>query len=807
MNYIVNRNGQNLGTFDLAEVRRRRETREFTGEELVWAEGMSQWTPIDSVLLAQPTTPPRAVPPPIPKSALKGKTNYVAIWSIVAAAIFFAGLVTFTAIKVVKFVRIAQKQMGSVGESQGVQAVSKPIAWNSNSLTVAALEPMRKAFRVRQYLDGYRNNGNRDQRWDTNAVKFIQAWIEHNFPDSGATNSPSPDELGDLLGKEGACDDPLVLTVAAVTSSELHEKARRLRRAVRNYKESKHKAYPRLYATVELAGQSSAATGRNDLDRDAVELFRQAFRDGSFLPADEPEIAEILINDWGRNFFERNSIALCLSLPEGKDFAWLRLVLAGEQHVRTGWQARGNGYADTVTQQGWKTFADEMAKGREAFEKAWKLHPERGLPAGLMVYVAMGEGGAEEMRLWFDRATQAQIDQPQAWHNMRWGLRPRWHGSHQALISLGTAAVNTRRFDTDVPRKFFDCITDVESEMDLERGEHIYGRDDIWPSLQQMYEGYVGAQSSESARNAWRSTYAAVAYLAGKDQTARKQLEALNWNPVRLTGWGKDMSLMPLEVSARTGPQGRKAKQAQEKYEAGELTEAARLYNEINAAGESDARTRELATARLAAVKNEQRLKKGEWIDFMPADENDPDWTTVWGKFTKLADGAIEVTSGKEGHLFYSRTRVGADFEIKGEFEVVRSSTKAFQAGVVMGLPDSFNSEWYGFRMKRNATEREVASFAWTWSGTQVSRRVDLNDDRNTFEFRFHDGKGDASVNGKQVLHNARPWKNMRIGDDCLAGLGAFSDANETVIRYRNIKLRRLDQVSATPKSTAETNR
>jgi hypothetical protein len=32
----------------------------------------------------------------------------------------------------------------------------------------------------------------------------------------------------------------------------------------------------------------------------------------------------------------------------------------------------------------------------------------------------------------------------------------------------------------------------------------------------------------------------------------------------------------------------------------------------------------------------------------------------------------------------------------------------------------------------------------------------------------------------------------MRLDNDCMVGLGAYSDANETVIRYRNVKLRRL---------------
>src|SRR5260370_40339383 len=105
-----------------------------------------------------------------------------------------------------------------------------------------------------------------------------------------------------------------------------------------------------------------------------------------------------------------------------------------------------------------------------------------------MVEVAMGQSEPEQMRLWFDRAIAAQIDIPLAWSSMRWALRPRWFGSLDALLALGVKAVDTKRFDTDVPRMFFDCITDIESEEQVPPGQHIHGRFDVCPHMQKMYE-------------------------------------------------------------------------------------------------------------------------------------------------------------------------------------------------------------------------------------------------------------------------------------------------------------------------------
>jgi len=208
-----------------------------------------------------------------------------------------------------------------------------------------------------------------------------------------------------------------------------------------------------------------------------------------------------------------------------------------------------------VKPEGWQGFSDHLAKARTALTKAWQLQAGRPLAPARMIEVAMGETGAEEMRTWFDRAIAAQIDYPQAWSKLRWGLRPRWSGSHEAMLALGVRAVETKRFDTDVPRKFFDCISDVESELELQPGEHIYGRPDIWPHLKEMYEGYLSEPSRAGMQPGWHSTYAVVAYLAGDYLVARKQLETVNWKPIRgnLTGWGTDLSLMPLKVAALTG--------------------------------------------------------------------------------------------------------------------------------------------------------------------------------------------------------------------------------------------------------------
>jgi hypothetical protein len=683
---------------------------------------------------------------------------------------------------------------------------AKDVLVSTNSRTEKVVNEKRRQFRVRQWVEGYRNNGQHTAAWDHDAADLMESWVASYF--GGATNLPSPQVLGDKLAADPSCDDPLVLTGAAANAIELHEKIRRLERATDVFGKSHYKAYPRFFATVELSEElGNRSTGVPGLDQKAVGFFKQAFTDGSFQLDDEEEIAELLVNGWANRFFKRQGASICEIVAQIKDYTWLARVLEGEHGIDEAWKARGNGWANSVTSQGWQGFSDHLAKAQTALTQAWKTHPERPVAPSRMISVAMGADGIPEMRTWFDRALEAQIDYPQAWSYMRWGLRPRWGGSLEAMLALGIRAVDTRRFDTDVPRKFFDFVSDVESEMELQPGEHIYGRADIWPHLQEMYEGYLVEVSQKQAQTGWRSSYSAVAFLAGRYDVARKQLEALNWSPTHenLTGWGTDLSLMPLKVAALTGAWADQVKRAESSYDRRDLTLPVQVYAELGSSSDTDERTRQFSRCRLAALKQEQQLAKGEWIELMPTDDKDPNWAFDGDKVRRLTDGALEVESGARGHGFYCRTAVGPEFEITGEFELVRSSTKDFQAGLLVGLPDNMQSHWYAFRMKRNEMEGQVASFSLRWSTRQVAQPIKLNEgSRNTFRFVLKNGRADAWVNGTQALQQACPEKNLALSRSCFLGLGAYNDMNETVIRYRNVKARRLNTGTTTASAGRE---
>jgi hypothetical protein len=725
------------------------------------------------------------------------------IWTAIGIGIFlfflFVGGFVYVIIKIASSAPFDTNHIHSFNQSnpESITIASKPIIWNNSTKTVTDEQKGNREFRLRQWVDGYEKRGQRNPQSDAEADLFIRTYIARNYGGPEASNSMSLEDESDKLANDPNCTDPLVLTLAADESLNYFDSVHRFERALAAYPNSQHKAYPQLYAAVKLAAHLGDHSDRTDaLDTSARELLAKCFADGSFTPADQQQIADIFVNGWGYTFFERNAASVCnIAKEAGPDYQWLTFTLNGEREIAAAWAARGSGYADTVSSGGWQGFNSHLAAARTDLTAAWNLHPDWPLAPERMIYVSLGDSDLQEMRTWFDRTTVAQIDYPRAWSDLRWGLRPRWYGNEKAILSLGEAAIKTRRFDTDVPRKYVDCIQDVESEMDLPTGEHIYGRQDVWPNLQQMYEGYISAPSQQACQAGWRTSYAVIAYFGGKYSVARSQLEALDWKPLpeNMQSWNVDLSLMPLEVAARAGSLSNQISAAESARNAGDTSYALKKYTQMKDAPGLDEHTADFIQRRLSELSAENRLEQGKWIDLLPSQDDDPDWVYDFGQARVLPDGALEVESGPKGHMLYSRVRAGMNFEIRGQFEVVRSANRNFQGGLVMGVPDFDGYNWYGFRMKRHDEEGDVVSFSEGWNRDQIIEHVALNDVTNSFDFIFQNGKVTAEVNGTKVFNNAEPPTNIHVPNDSfLIGLGAFNDSPDTVIRYRNVQLKKL---------------
>jgi hypothetical protein len=107
------------------------------------------------------------------------------------------------------------------------------------------------------------------------------------------------------------------------------------------------------------------------------------------------------------------------------------------------------------------------------------------------------------------------------------------------------------------------------------------------------------------------------------------------------------------------------------------------------------------------------------------------------------------------------------------------------------------SSYWFALSMRREASQGDRVTFSKGRKSRQITRKVKFNADRNSFEVRFTNGKLTMSLNGAEVFQDAVLKKGDGkheefTGDTFLLGVCALGDSGQTVIRYRNLQVRRI---------------
>jgi hypothetical protein len=121
------------------------------------------------------------------------------------------------------------------------------------------------------------------------------------------------------------------------------------------------------------------------------------------------------------------------------------LVALGNTYKDWAWKARGGGYGDTVTRQGWKLFEDRLDNARRYLKSADRLPTKDPEIYHALVTVAMGLGWPrEEMEAVFNKGVEIEPNYLQLYHAKAYYLLPRWHGEPGDWEAFAKEAADAR---------------------------------------------------------------------------------------------------------------------------------------------------------------------------------------------------------------------------------------------------------------------------------------------------------------------------------------------------------------------------
>jgi len=405
------------------------------------------------------------------------------------------------------------------------------------------------------HLMDYLKYGKRSPKWDQTVVdmfwKVTQYW--------GKMESDAYWEdvyrLG-LQAKADGCNDPLVLYYLARTRDIFHGTDDLVRdsfaRAAVELRATNYSAARKFYAEMRAA-ESLAGNYESGLLRKppqelyalcnpyliaALESFEDTLHDPDF--HNELDLCP-LIQSWismrtlfgnGRlDHYQKFESIIEMTRPK-TSFA---LTVRGMFLIKYAWDARGHGYADKVTPEGWKLFGERIAEARKLFEDALKLDPKNGVAAAEMLTILLAQSADRpEFETAFKRACEADPYSDAPYQAKLTYLQPRWFGSNEILLKFARealASVQSGKIrNPELAKVVMECHDHVAGEWIDEHPEQLYDNQywlqpGVWPDIDAAYKAMLKKwpQSREI-----RTSYAKYAAKCGKWKEAEEMFTALD---------------------------------------------------------------------------------------------------------------------------------------------------------------------------------------------------------------------------------------------------------------------------------------
>jgi peroxiredoxin len=598
---------------------------------------------------------------------------------------------------------LAGKQLAeeTLQAAREAQRGGKPIPAGQDAFTAKDATEDQIAFNLRTSVEPYKEVGGRDDAWDDAAIEFLTEVSRHFSSAKGSKSKVELIEMAEPLAEQG-CDDPLVKYCHGAMLQDGQPDAASQARALELVEQAYHGLVERGYP----ASRSFAAAER--IHRTLKNDVSQAAKAEEYLALIEKHALESTLQDDlatndGRTLYSYlNGFAESLPLERRQQFCeaakaheekspYIVNMLVGEYHLDAAWKSRGTNFASDVTEEGWKGFSEQMDLARDAFEKAWEAAPKRPEAPTAMVRVAMGDSPSpeREMRKWFDRAVEAQLDYRTPYTHLIYGLMPRWHGSHEQMYQFGVECMETNRYDTDVPYEFCDAVWQIMRDNQNPLGLRYAQRPGLYENARKVCQGYIGQGED---RNAvwWKTVWLGFAYLNQQWEEAERLLDELKGelDADALSRFPLPADEVIQAVHLHASPQADAILAAFRAADNGEEEAADALKAILKEKGLEPSIVAQVSS-RLQGLDWSVDFQEGEPVSLVPAADLQG-WKVISGDWRLTPSGELHGVSDRSGVILECQANFGTHWQLSGEVVHGKSPYNPWDAGVfvnVDGLP------------------------------------------------------------------------------------------------------------------------
>jgi hypothetical protein len=408
-------------------------------------------------------------------------------------------------------------------------------------------------WNLRTSLDAYNRFGHHDPKWDDEARKGITLFVT---PGRQGEAFDVLEHVTSIL----KCDDPFVLYLdarllegrAVEAANDRQRNTNLVTSAINTYVASSkffektdypasRKCFAWFHTVACIYGSSAKdvpemkANAASWADK-AVALWPQVLA--------EPGISTRFLLDIGAGILdaqvkcsrERGPVTDEMFTPFEKAFpkSPAPLVFKGQAYIDYAWDARGYGFAQTVTPAKAALFQERLASASEMLEKAYALDPSDPRAAVAMCHVELGQGrGRDVLNKWFDRAIAAHPDADLSFlypgNRDAYGwkleyLQTRWYGSIDDSLAFGRECLATRNWHGNVANMPVRVHEELARFMQGPAADAYWHNKLVWSDIDAAV-GPPARMYPESA--SWGSLYAWWAFRCGQWKVADSQFKRL----------------------------------------------------------------------------------------------------------------------------------------------------------------------------------------------------------------------------------------------------------------------------------------
>jgi hypothetical protein len=412
-------------------------------------------------------------------------------------------------------------------------------------------DPVKQArldWNYKTTVDVYQSAGFKNKKWDAPAERALAEFacaradvLETNESSWEIISTNADDAV------QAGCTDPMVnylfIKYAMNQTNSPKAFADAFSKTAQDMQASSYPSIRKFYACFRTAQQIQYTWGTNQLAEEnhfwnlAITNLGVALQD-KFMPVTEIDDAcyeaadNLLLN---KN--ERTTFYYQVELPlfdnwTNTSVSW---YLKGQYYIDFAWNKRGGGYADTVTAEGWKLFADDLDKAEKSLTHAWELNPKNPRIPTKMITVELGQGkGRDRMELWFNRAMELDPNDYDACSAKLYYLEPKWYGSTEAMLEFGRECVTNQAWGGHIPLILLDAHKSIQRQyVDGMEKTNYWKQPEVWADIHAAFERFFQLNPTATG---WYHDYAWYAYQAQQWDTFNKIIPKLG--PINYSFFG-----------------------------------------------------------------------------------------------------------------------------------------------------------------------------------------------------------------------------------------------------------------------------